>query len=473
MGLAVSTLSRLRAITASPFLIAVIAALLFVGNLFGGFPGVANDDSDSQYAQAVDQRFNDWHPPIMAWLWSIFRLLADGNGPMFCFHVACYWLGFGLIAVALGRAGRPLAAWAIIGVGLFPPFLMMNINILKDVGLAVTFLAAFGALFWYRIADRRAPTVVVVISSVLLFYGTLARGNAVFGVVPLLAYLINPQWLGRPWRVLAFSAPVALLIVPVAGVFNHNALNATSLGIIRSLEIFDMTGTAFYSGEVSVFGPGNSFTRQDVERCYTPIQWDTLSPWGKCRFFWNRLAVSRDVREVETLAPMDAMKARPNPDLPNYWVASIIAHPLAYARHRLVHFGSEIYFLAQPDHNDVAALGAPMGGEAGVAPDLLVRREPPYVMLYDVSKTPAFWLVIGACLLVLLASADLRRCPAGREAALALVTSGLLYTCAYLVVGVATDLRYQFWSMVATFTALVISLSGLRWPFVLRRWLGR
>src|SRR5260370_15894210 len=198
MGLVISVISRVGAIAAPPASIAIIAALLFAANLFGGFPGVANDASDPQYAQAVDQRFNAWHPPIMAWLWSIFRLLADGNGPMFCFHVACYWLGFGLIAVALGRAGRPLAAWAIIGVGLFPPFLVMNIHILKDVGLAVTFLAAFGALFWYRIADRRAPTVVVVISSVLLFYGTLVPGNPVFAVVPLPAYLTTPPWLAPP-----------------------------------------------------------------------------------------------------------------------------------------------------------------------------------------------------------------------------------------------------------------------------------
>jgi len=305
MSSAVSALSRLRAITASPVLIAVIAALLFAANLFGEFPGVANDDSDSQYAQAVDQRFNDWHPPVMAWLWSIFRLVADGNGPMFCFHVACYWLGFGLIAVALGRASRPLAAWGIIGVGLFPPFLMMNINILKDVGLAVTFLAAFAVLFWYRIEDRRAPAAIIVISSILLFYGTLVRSNAVFGVVPLVAYLINPQWLGRPWRVLALSAPVAMLMVPVSGLFNHNVLNATPLGIIRSLEIFDLTGIAFYSGDLSVLGPGDSFTRQDMERrssgthfrrgenvVFFGIGWPypgmskrsrSLPPWMQCR----------------------------------------------------------------------------------------------------------------------------------------------------------------------------------------------
>jgi hypothetical protein len=165
------------------------------------------------------------------------------------------------------------------------------------------------------------------------------------------------------------------------------------------------------------------------------------------------------------------MEAQPNPELPNHWVAAMLAHPLAYAKHRLIHFGSEIYFLDRPDHNDIVAPGAAMGEEVRVAPDLPMRG-PPYLMLYDLSKTPVFWLAIGACLLVLLASANSRRSSAGLEAPLALVMSGLLYTCAYLIVGVGTDLRYQFWSMVATFTALVISLSGLRGRFALRAWLG-
>jgi hypothetical protein len=462
MGMVVSAISRAGSITTGPASVAIIAALLFVVNLLGWFPGVPNDDSDSQYAQALDRHFNDWHPPIMAWLWSVFRLFADGNGPMFSFHIACYWLGFGLIAVALSRIGRPLAAWGIVGVGLFPPFLTMNVNILKDVGLAVTFLAAFAALFWHRIEDRKVPLVVVAISAVLLFYGTLVRSNAVFGVVPLLAYLINPRWLGRPWRLLVFSTPAAMLLVPVSGLMNHRVLNAAPVGIIRSLEIFDIAGIAFYSDDMSVFGPGNSFTRQDVDSCYTPILWDTLSPWGECRFFWNRLAVFGDLQGVEKLAPMAAMEARPNPELTNYWVASIMAHPLAYARHRLAHFGSAIYFLAQPHLGNMVKLGAPAGGEVGDASAPPTQRELPYLMLYEILKTPAFWLAIGACLLVLIASANSLRDSAGLQAALALIMSGLLYTCAYLIIGVATDARYQFWSMVATFTALVISLSEPR-----------
>ena len=72
MGLGVRALSLVGAITTSPTSIAVIGSLLLVANLVGWFPGVANDDSDSQYVQAVAENFNDWHPPI--WL---------GYGPSF------------------------------------------------------------------------------------------------------------------------------------------------------------------------------------------------------------------------------------------------------------------------------------------------------------------------------------------------------------------------------------------------------
>jgi hypothetical protein len=449
MCLFVRILPRLGPIATSSVPIVIIAALLCVLNLVRWFPGEPTDDSNSQYAQAVARHFNDWHPFIMAWLWSVFRLLADGDGPMFSFHIACYWLGFGLIAVALCRAGRPLAGWGILGVGAFPPFLMMNVIILKDVGMAVTFLAAFAALFWYRIQNRNIPLAVVAISLVLLFYGTLVRANAVFAVVPLLAYMINPGWLGRPWRLLAFSIPVAMALVPLSGLFNHSVLNATRVGTIRSLEIFDITGVAFYSGDLSVFRPGNSFARQEVDDCYTSIEWDTLSPWGKCRFFWDRLAVSQDLQGVEKLDPSAAIEAQPNPDLLDHWVASIIRHPFAYARHRLANFSSEIV----PNQNRDAPAPA-------------MQRKPAYLMLYDVVTTPALWLAIGAYLLVLLASVKPSRRSAPIEAAFALVLSGLLYSCAYLIIGVGTDTRYQFWSMVAIFAGLVISLSELRTPLV-------
>jgi hypothetical protein len=430
---------RVDSTTTKSLSIAMTAALMAGINLIIWFPGESGPDSQSQYEQIIAGQLNDWHPPIMAWLWSIFRLVADGDAPMFCFQVVFYWLGFGLIAITLARASRTLSSWAMLGVALLPPFLRLNVVLLKDVGMAVTFLSAFAAVFWYRAQNRHVPAPVAAMSLVLLFYGTLVRANAVFAVVPLFVYTIRPQWLGRPWRLLAVSMPVALALVPAANLFNHRVLHAEPVGAIRSLQTFDITGIAFYSDDLAVFGPDSSFTREEVTDCYKPRGWDSLSPWGECRFFWNRLAVSRDLQGViESLDGRSAMEVEPNPHLLDLWVAAIIRHPLAYATHRLGNFSSEMTAPPYLDFNrQMVAL--------------------PYRMLYDAVTAPALWLTIGAGLLVQLASARSLRRSASIDAALALVLSSLPYSCAYLIIGVGTESRYLFWSLLAIFAALVIS----------------
>ena len=83
--------------------IPVVAFMLFLANFANRFPGVTNWDSKEQFAQAVTGHFADWQPPIMAWVWSKLRLIADGSGPLFFLQIFCYWLGFGLIALILHR----------------------------------------------------------------------------------------------------------------------------------------------------------------------------------------------------------------------------------------------------------------------------------------------------------------------------------------------------------------------------------
>jgi len=85
-------------------------------------------------------------------------------------------------------------------------------------------------------------------------------------------------------------------------------------------------------------------------------------------------------------------------------------------------------------------------------------------VLYDVVTAPALWLAIGAGWLVQLASARSLRRSTSTDAALALVLSSLPYSFAYLIIGVATESRYLFWSLIAIFAALVISAPELRMP---------
>src|SRR6476661_200891 len=79
----------------------VLIAVLLVLNLGVYFPGSLMNDSVNQYAEATSGRFTDWHPPVMAWLWSKLRLVADGPAPFFVLQLAFYWSAMGAIADAV------------------------------------------------------------------------------------------------------------------------------------------------------------------------------------------------------------------------------------------------------------------------------------------------------------------------------------------------------------------------------------
>ncbi len=179
-------------------LIVLIVFLLFFANLLKAYPGVPNVDSNYQYAQAINGHFTDWHPPIMAWLWSMLRLIADGTGPLFVVHVFFYWMGIGLIALTLSRIGRNQTAWAIVAVGAFPWFIKMNTQIFKDVGMAVSFLTGYSLCLSYRARGVKVPSGIIVIATIFIVYGILVRANGTFAGAPLIIWMFWPILFCRP-----------------------------------------------------------------------------------------------------------------------------------------------------------------------------------------------------------------------------------------------------------------------------------
>jgi hypothetical protein len=456
--------SRTSALLQSQALLIALFLLLFLVNLLGRFPGEHDPDAIDQYRQAITNRFDDLHPPIMAWVWSYLRLLADGFGPMYAFHIVLYWFGFGIIALALLRSGRVLTAWGIVCVSVFPLFLMLNINVDKDVGLAVTFLAAFGIIFWFRIKDERIPLLAGALVIGLLSYGTLVRTNAVFAVIPPLAYFLYRRAFAIPLRLLIVSVPIALLLVPASTAFNRNVLGAKATNQISQLQVYDLAGIGYYSRDLSIFGANNSFTDAEVQWCYSPVSHEMLTTaWGrKCSFFWDRLVTPYRLKGDNEFEPDQAHKT-PIDDraLATLWLTAIGKHPIAYLRHRLAHFNSELFFWVPSHHADPLVTHALIHGEAIPAVTKTPIKKMMSILRNNVFTTPAFWLVVGVWLFVIWSNSKSHRDSWQRQAALALTCSALLYTGAYFLIGIASDPRYTFWSLMATFVALVISLTEL------------
>ncbi len=456
-----SARSTLQVLASNPLAIVVLAVTLFAVNLACWFPGHGTPDSDYQYQQAISHHYTDWHPPVMAWVWSCIRFFGEGTWPIFTLQIGLYWLGFSLVALALRRAGRWRSAWAALLIASLPPLIMLDIVVMKDIVLAGALLVMFGLVFRYRGTDRPVPATVIVPALILLAFGALLRVNAVFAVPPLLAYLVYPRLTARPVRLVILSLIVSVVLVPVSSLVNRDLFRASPTYPIRSLQIFDLAGIAHFGRDASVFGVADKISQEQVDTCYTPVFWDTLGPARRCEAFFYQIALHAPSLH---LAAEDAYLIDPGPNndrLLRLWKQAIADHPFAYALHRLAHLNSEMDFIEPAHHADVIVQHAYTSGDPVVSPSWSPAKKGFDLVRNNVFTAPVFLIVAGAELWLVLLSSPLVFTPRRRLAGVTLTSSGLLYAFAYLVIGVATDPRYEFWSFISVLVAFLVTLPDI------------
>ena len=401
------------------------------------WPGFAQYDTVAQYGQVLSGEYDDWHPPIMARLWSGLAPLGPGAAPMLVLQLALYWLGFALIAGTLARTGRARAAVAVLGIALLPPFLGWQAVVLKDAQMTGALLAAIGIVVWWRLRGMRMPIAAGTAVAVLVAYATLVRGNAVFASVPLAVALLP-----RPRRM---AARIALGIAATAAVLaaspaiNQRLLGAEPSGVQHVEALYDLAGIAARVPDARDTGLTAAEARFLVDHhCLQSFFWDPLGDPDRCEPAVTRL-------EANTPGTLYVLLAR-----------SALQHPLAYAAHRLTHLDSTERWLvpahwigaAPPLHSEANAdaLGNP--GAVAIAWQRLAGW---------LVETPLGWPFAWATLaVVVLFAAWPRPATAMRSQALALLASALTLEASFAVLSIASDLRYHLWSMIATALAAVL-----------------
>jgi hypothetical protein len=416
------------------FLIA--AALLCALMLALWWPGVAMYDSVDQYGQTLRGAYDDWHPPVMARLWSVLLLLWDGQAPMFVLQAALYWLGLGLVAAALARDGAPRAAAAVLALGALPLFAGWQAAVLKDAQMAGAMLAATGLACWWRLAGRRLPVAVGAFIVLLLVYATLVRANGVFAVAPLACGLFG--WLGvrRPIARAAVLLGLAGFTLLAAPLINHRIFAAEETGVARSLPVFDLAGIAHRAGpEAAPLLPPAAWQAMEARHCYTPFFWDPLADEAHCQFVQQGL---------EEQAPDAALFGA--------WAEAAVRHPLAYAGHRLAHWNATLRWLvpfgwplaAPPGESEPNDLGLASPGPAGAAAAGVGGW---------LAETPLGWPFLWfAAALAALALARPEQ-----SLAITLALSAASLEASFLLVSISSDLRYHLWPMLAT---------GIAWALI-------
>lgn len=406
--------------------VGLAVAILFAGSLALFWPGYVAYDSLAQYRQALSGGYDDWHPPVMAHLWSVFG--AHGPAPMLVVQMLLYWFGMGGLAVALTVQGRRHAAFAILAIACWPPLLGWQAVVLKDTQLLGALLGASALVGGWRVCGRAVPWAAWVAAGLLVAYAVLVRANAIFAIAPLVVMLTPLA--RRPVASLALMAAAVLVVIGAAGPINHRLLGAASSGVERTQAVYDLAAIAVRSGDsaTGIDRPGIAALRE--EACVRPFFWDPLGEGGRCE---------------AAVAPLRGMAVGA---LYALWARAIGRHPLDYAKHRLAHLNSTERWLVPARWYGAAPPEASESNphDFGAPGRAAARWQQLATMLVETPLGwPILWTVLAA---VGLARAWRRDDPAARFA-LALFASALGQPASFAVISIASDLRYHLWAMVA------------------------
>ena len=420
--------------------VAVLLAAGFGLTLLIFYPGVMTYDAKFVYQDIAKGTMGDWQSPVMVWLWALIDPIAPGAGSMFLLFATTYWLGFGVLSLALASRGKASALLLPL-LAMTPPALSLAGIIWRDVLFATCWLLA--ATVAFAVSERPSPIRLTgqVLSLVLVTLGVLLRPNALLAAPILAAYVV--------WLSLVSLRKVAILYVPAAiGLFGivqlvyYGILDAKRQHPLQTIMIFDLGGISHFS-KVNQFPVdwSESESAMLLNGCYQPTQWDIYWRLEPCDFVMGKLEREKGLFGT--------------PAISRAWLAAILHHPIAYLQHRsafmwnflaadnLTMWTADVEHPTKNVFADRAAFNAMVSAHDMLKPTPFLRV--------------GFWLL--ACIIV--CCLGWRR-TSSREAAFALGVCGsaTIYVLSFSAVGVASDYRYGYWAVLAAIAGGVVVISG-------------
>lgn len=403
------------------------------------YPGYMTHDATFVYKYISDWHLGDWQSPLMTIVWWLIDPISPGPGSMFLFAAGLYWLSFALIGTAVARRRSGLALIVPL-LGLAPPGFFLLSMIWRDILFAAGWLLA--AALAYVAAERGGVLRLALCALALipLGFGILLRPNAFVAAPILLAYIAGPTRF--EWK------RAALLFVPaLAGGYAlihlvyYDILDVRREFPLHSLFVFDLGGITHFSGANQFPVTWNAEeTALLTSRCYDPKLWDSYWTLEPCRFVMARL--QRSDRVIFG-----------TPRLIKAWFRALSTHPLAYIEHRLTFMST---FLT----GDKLVLEL----DKATLPDQSPLAHNRYFLwllpLYQALRSTilfrvGLWFVFASAIVGL--AWPTRTTPSGAFA-VSTAGCGLIYILSFAVLGVATDFRYAYWSVLACLGSFVAAL---------------
>jgi len=455
----------------SLILLLVAAGLGGLASVLANWPGHFEPDSVWQLAQGRTGVFDDWHPPVMAWILGVCdRILAGGR--LYIILTTATFFSALVAFMALRRRPAALSVALLALIAASPLALIYEGMVLKDILFADASVAGYAALAWAARVWRHGWARTAWILTALAFF-TLATLTRQTGIIVAACGALALGWLVfRGAREQAVKMPPALFRLAL-GTVASLALVAAAAGVataalelhgnhwpetraeLTAMQIYDLAGAARRDPAVRLDvlrnqAPGlEDFVRHSAAPAYTPARMDPL----------------RDVSGAGDYLYFDG----PAPG--DQWRTLIRTAPGLYLAVRAEVFR---WVFMTPDIQQCAPI------LVGVDADIASQLEEANLSRRDTDKddwdsdyaerflnTPVFShpFYAGLALLMLVwALWDLRRGADEFVAIVAMLMAAFGFTASFFLVGVACDYRYLYFLDVAAMAALAHRVAFWRLP---------
>lgn len=422
-------------------MLAVSAAVLWIANTAMFYPGFMSSDSLKQLSQALGvQPYHDWHPPIMAFLWSIGIGLTGTIGSMLAFQLLLLWGSLFLLALYIYRvSGSWWLSLLPIVLGLSPVIINISGVIWKDVHMAFALLWATVCILWLRLAINKKVRIALFIGIIsCLMYALLLRYNALFAVLPI-SYLAVAQ-ITRNWKIhVASMIGILLLSVAVNTVLN------SSLNVIKS----NPTSTVMLDDVIHSV-PRSRILASNASK---DLKQELITIQSICN---SENVLMHSYLFCSTKEQQVKIQYTYYDELKSLWFSMLKHNALSYLKYRVETFAVFLVTPRQYQYIEHSDIDQNVLGQHTRHP--VIARILGFAINEGVAKDfgflyrPYFWLLVSVLALLY----GLRSSKKYRLEITLITVSTISYTIGYFPLVIAGDYRYIYWPVLGGCVALLL-----------------
>ena len=426
----------------------ITCALGFIFTTFSYYPGLMTSDSDHQYLQASSFIFSDWHPPIMSLVWSALLKVVDGPLGLFVLFGLMYWGSFLSIASSIAIKSK-FAAFVLLLFAYSPIMLNYVGTIWKDVFVTVFFL--FGLALILRSYTTQVPLNLFQSFFILLIIsiGSLARHNSILAgfVLSILCVIYTksiPTVTVRKIYKKVLIAVLAYVVVFGSALITVNHIaNPKKEYASSSLFVYDLVGISIRANEY-LLPKSDLYDVHNIADCYEDRGWDKI--YIACPNLLNEIRADGNWQF-----------------LGRYWMEAIYRHPVQYLKHRYRHFTSFFRSASLKFIDDKTT--------TQMSKDFGFKSTSGFLFLQDyihssinnkitsLIYTNGFWIMLSFATTIIYFLYMIIKFNQSRLVLFMISFSGFIYSSPLIMIGVAPDFRYVYWTITSSLICFSLSVS--------------